>query len=48
MYNGKCRNLTAEEVAEKEAAGIPYTIRLRVPENKTYEFEDYDSWPCII
>ena len=22
MYGGKCRNLSAEEVAEKEAAGI--------------------------
>ena len=26
MYNRKCRDLTAEEVAAKEAAGIPYTI----------------------
>ncbi len=40
MYNGKCRNLTAEEVKANEDAGIPYTIRVRVPENKTYEFED--------
>ena len=40
MYNRKCRDLTAEEVAAKEAAGIPYTIRLRVPANKTYEFDD--------
>ena len=40
MYGGKCRNLTAEEVAEKEAAGLPYTIRMRVPENVTYKVED--------
>ena len=40
MYNRKCANLTAEEVAANEAAGMPYTIRVRVPENKTYEFED--------
>ncbi|MCB5640496.1 glutamate--tRNA ligase, partial [Erysipelatoclostridium ramosum] len=35
MYNRKCRDLTAEEVAAKEPVGIPYTIRLRVPANKT-------------
>ena len=40
MYNGTCRHLSAEEVAEKEAAGIPYTIRMRVPENVTYTFKD--------
>ncbi|MEK3936997.1 glutamate--tRNA ligase [Sporosarcina sp. FSL W7-1349] len=40
MYAGTCRNLTAEEVAEKEAAGMPYTIRMRVPENVTYKVED--------
>lgn len=40
MYGGTCRNLTAEEVAEKEAAGLTYTIRMRVPENVTYKIED--------
>lgn len=39
-YDGKCRHLTEEEVAEKEAQGIPYTIRFRVPENVTYQFTD--------
>ncbi|MFP3916305.1 glutamate--tRNA ligase [Lysinibacillus telephonicus] len=39
-YDGKCRHLTKEEVAAKEAAGIPYTIRMRVPENTTYHFTD--------
>ena len=39
-YNGKCRHLSAEEVAEKEAAGIPHTVRMRVPENVTYKFTD--------
>jgi nondiscriminating glutamyl-tRNA synthetase len=39
-YDGKCRHLTAEEVAEKEAAGIPHTVRMRVPENVTYSFTD--------
>lgn len=40
MYNRNCLNLTAEQIAEKEAAGIPYVIRVRVPENKVYEFDD--------
>lgn len=40
MYNGTCRHLSAEEVAEKEAAGMPYTIRFKVPENETYTFTD--------
>jgi nondiscriminating glutamyl-tRNA synthetase len=40
MYNRKCRDLTPEEVKEKEAAGISYTIRVKVPAGKTYEFND--------
>ena len=39
-YNRKCLNLTKEEIKQKEEAGIPYSIRLRVPNHKTYEFED--------
>lgn len=39
-YNLKCYHLTAEDRAAKEAAGLPYTIRLHVPENKTYAFKD--------
>ncbi len=31
-YDGTCRNLTPEEVQEKEAAGIPFVVRFRVPE----------------
>ncbi|MGL5541157.1 MAG: glutamate--tRNA ligase [Erysipelotrichaceae bacterium] len=40
MYNRKCTHLTAEEIQAKEAAGEPYVIRVRVPENVTYEFQD--------
>lgn len=40
MYNGKCRNLSADEVAGKEAAGEAYTIRMRVPADVTYTVED--------
>ncbi|WP_019414576.1 glutamate--tRNA ligase [Paenisporosarcina sp. TG20] len=38
MYKGTCRNLTKEEVQERE--GLPYTIRIRVPNDVTYTFED--------
>ena len=40
MYDGTCRHLTAEQVAEKEAAGVTYNIRVRVPENTTYTIDD--------
>ncbi len=39
-YNRKCLHLSKEEIEQKEKAGIPYTIRLKVPENEIYEFED--------
>ncbi|MGD9158591.1 MAG: glutamate--tRNA ligase [Desulfobacteraceae bacterium] len=40
-YDGTCRNLTPEEVAEKEAAGIPYTVRLKVPgDGGSVKFKD--------
>ncbi len=40
MYNRKCRHLTKEEIKAKEEAGMPYTIRIKVPENQIYEFDD--------
>lgn len=40
MYNRRCCDLSQEDVQAKEEAGMPYTIRVRVPENKTYEFDD--------
>lgn len=40
MYNRHCLHLSAEELAAKEAAGLPYVIRVRVPENTVYEFND--------
>lgn len=39
-YNGKCRHLSAEEVASLEAEGRPYTVRVKVPENVTYTVND--------
>jgi len=31
IYDGKCRNLPPEMIAENEVAGMAYTIRLKVP-----------------
>ncbi len=40
-YDGTCRNLTPEEISEKEAAGIPYTVRLKVPgDGGSVKFKD--------
>ncbi|MCA9958865.1 MAG: glutamate--tRNA ligase, partial [Anaerolineales bacterium] len=30
-YNGRCRHLTPDQVAEKEAAGLDYVIRFKMP-----------------
>ncbi|WP_232336746.1 glutamate--tRNA ligase [Planococcus lenghuensis] len=45
MYGGSCRHLTADEVAEKEAEGMPYTLRMKVPDNVTYTFDDLVRGP---
>lgn len=39
-YGGKCANLTPEEQAEKEAAGMEPVVRFRVPKNTEYAFHD--------
>ena len=40
-YDGTCRYLTPEEIARKETAGMPYTIRLKVPRGEGFvSFED--------
>ncbi len=39
-YDGHCRNLTKEEVEEKLAAGIPYVIRQKCPQEGTTTFHD--------
>jgi glutamyl-tRNA synthetase len=33
-YDGACRNLTGTEVAAKEAAGLPYVVRFKVPKKE--------------
>lgn len=45
QYSGTCRNLTADEVAEKETAGKTYTIRAKVPTGVTYNFDDLVRGP---
>lgn len=40
MYDGHCRDLSKEEVAAKLAAGEPYVIRMRIPEEGFTEFDD--------
>ncbi|MFT8872750.1 MAG: glutamate--tRNA ligase [Sporolactobacillus sp.] len=39
-YSGKCRHLTAEQVAAYEAEGRRPTIRFRIPDNEIIEFTD--------
>jgi glutamyl-tRNA synthetase len=39
-YNRRCRHLTEEQVREKESAGTPYTIRLKVPLEGECTYED--------
>lgn len=39
-YDQKCRYLTQEEITQKLEAGLPYTIRLKVPKNEVIVFDD--------
>ncbi|MBO4554277.1 MAG: glutamate--tRNA ligase [Clostridia bacterium] len=39
-YDKHCRNLSKEEVARRLAAGEPYVIRQKVPENAVSSYED--------
>ncbi len=39
-YSGKCRNLTDEDRKRLESEGREPSIRFRVPEGKTYQFDD--------
>ncbi|HSJ39366.1 MAG TPA: glutamate--tRNA ligase [Planococcus sp. (in: firmicutes)] len=45
QYSGTCRNLTAEDVKEREDAGKTYTIRAKVPTDVTYKFDDLVRGP---
>jgi nondiscriminating glutamyl-tRNA synthetase len=40
QYDGKCRHLSAEEIQANLDAGMPYVVRMRVPENEDLPFDD--------
>ncbi len=40
MYDRHCRNLSQEEINEKLAAGVPYVIRQKIPQEGTTTFHD--------
>jgi glutamyl-tRNA synthetase len=44
-YAGTCRNLSAEQQAQKRAAGIAPTTRFRVPTGQRVEFDDFVHGP---
>lgn len=44
-YAGTCRNLTAEQIAEKKAQGKKPTLRFRVPDNQAIKFVDFVRGP---
>lgn len=44
-YAGTCRNLTAEQRAEREARGLRPTLRFKVPDNIVIEFTDLVHGP---
>ncbi|NWL90088.1 glutamate--tRNA ligase [Paenibacillus sp. 79R4] len=44
-YSGKCRHLSAEQIADYEAEGRGCSIRFRVPEGRTYTFDDLVKGP---
>jgi nondiscriminating glutamyl-tRNA synthetase len=39
-YNRKCLHLSKETLKENEQKELPYTVRIRVPDNDTYTFHD--------
>ncbi len=47
-YDKKCRYLTEQEIQKNLDTGLPYTIRLKVPENTLVEFEDTIRWKISI
>ncbi|OGF18562.1 glutamate--tRNA ligase [Candidatus Falkowbacteria bacterium RIFCSPLOWO2_02_FULL_45_15] len=39
-YDGRCRHLPTAKIKQKLSKNLPHVIRLKVPENKTVEFDD--------
>jgi glutamyl-tRNA synthetase len=44
-YSGKCAHLKADEVAAKQARGIDFTLRFRMPKAAVIEFDDLVRGP---
>lgn len=44
-YSGKCAHLKADEVAQKQAERMPYTLRFRMPKNTDLVFDDVVRGP---
>lgn len=44
-YSGKCRHLTPDQLAAYDAEGRQYSIRFRVPEGRTFTFDDLVKGP---
>jgi len=40
MYDKTCRNLTQEKIQEKLDQNLPFTIRIKIPDNEVIEFHD--------
>ena len=47
-YDKKCRYLSQDEIDKNLKANIPYTIRLKVPDNTKVEFQDQVRWKISI
>jgi len=43
-YDKKCKYLSKEEIDENLKNNLPYTIRLKVPDNEIVEFDDLIKW----
>jgi len=39
-YDRRCLNLSKEDVAVRQRQNLPYTIRMKIPENRVIEFND--------
>jgi glutamyl-tRNA synthetase len=39
-YDRRCARLSSEEIAKKEAQGLPATLRFKIPDGELVEFED--------
>jgi nondiscriminating glutamyl-tRNA synthetase len=39
-YSGKCRHLSPQEIEQRQARGVPATLRFRVAEGRVVEFDD--------